>query len=85
MQLLEGAVIVAAPEGKFEFRAPATLHTKPGFHAVVYALTDVVARTVHPNPDDCRDIDALEAKWFGNPSEVIARGAELEQQLRISP
>lgn len=88
MQLLEGSVIVAAPEGKFEFHAPATLHTRPGFHAVVYALTDAVARTVHPNPDGCRDIDALEAKWFASPDAVIARGAQIHhllEQQRMLP
>lgn len=78
MQLLEGSVIVAAPDGKFEFDAPATMHTKPGFHAVVYALTDIVARSIHPNPEGSRDIDALEAKWFGTSEDVIARGAEIQ-------
>ena len=81
MQLLEGSVIVAAPEGKFRFDAFATMHTKPGFHAVVFCLTDITARTVHPNLDGCRDIDALEAKWFGKGEDVIARGAQLALQL----
>ncbi len=58
------------------------MHTKPGFHAVVYALTDIVARSVHPNPEDCRDIDALEAKWFGTSEDVIARGAQIHQLIQ---
>jgi hypothetical protein len=81
MQLLEGSVIVCAPDGKFEFHAWANMHTKPGFHAVVYALTDIVARSVHPNPDDERDIDVLEAKWFGSADDVIARGAAIHQLI----
>lgn len=82
MQLIEGSVIVAAPDGKFEFDAPATMHTKPGFHAVVYALTDIVARSVHPNPEGLRDIEQLEAKWFGNSDDVIARGAVIQQLIQ---
>jgi hypothetical protein len=82
MQLIEGSVIVAAPDGKFEFHAWANMHTRPGFHAVVYALTDIVARSVHPNPEECRDIDALEAKWFGDAKDVIARGSEIHQLIQ---
>lgn len=82
MQLLEGSVMLIAPDGKFEFQAFASMQTKPGFHAVVYALTDIVARTVHPNPEGSRDIDALESKWFGTSEEVIARGAEIHQLIQ---
>lgn len=82
MQLLVGSVIVAAPEGKFTFHAWANMHTKPGFHAVVYALTDCVARSVHPNPDGSRDLDALEAHWFGAAEDVIRRGDEIHQLIQ---
>lgn len=81
MQLLKGSVIVVAPDDRFQFDAPAVMHSKPGFHAVVYALTDMVARTVHPNPDNLRDIDALEALWFGKPEPVIEQGRLIHQRL----
>jgi hypothetical protein len=82
MQLLEGSVILAAPDGKFEFHAFASMHTKPGFHAVVYALTNVLARSVHANPENCRNIDALEEKWFGRAEDVIARGNQIHQLIQ---
>ena len=85
MELVEGAVLVFAPDGRFRFDAPASMDTKPGFHAVVYAMTDVVARTVHPNPEESRDIEALENHWFGSPEAVIAQGREICQQLLAQP
>lgn len=81
MQLLEGSAVLAAPDGKFTFHAFASMHTKPGFHAVAFALTDIVARSVHPNPEGELDIEKLEAKWFGNGADVIARGLEIEQLM----
>ena len=81
MQLIEGSVIVVAPDGRFHFDAFASMRTKAGFHAVVYALTDVVSRTIHPNPEDCRDIAVLEKKWFGEAQEIIQRGTEIHQML----
>ena len=74
MRLIEGSVTVVAPDGRFHFDAPSEMHTKPGFHAIVYAETDVLAATVHPNPEESRDIDALESKWFGTPESVVDRG-----------
>lgn len=85
MQLVEGSVILFAPDGQFEFHAPAALHTKPGFHAVVYALTDVVSRTVHPNPEELRDVEALERLWFGSGEDVIERGRILFESLKELP
>src|SRR6201995_2558016 len=82
MQLIAGSVVVIAPDGRFRFDAFASMHTKPGFHAVVYAITDVVARTVHANPSNLKDIDALEAQWFGNADPIIARGQAISRSLK---
>jgi hypothetical protein len=82
VELCHGSAILFAPDGKFRFDAPAHMESKPGFHAVAYMLTDVVARTVHPNPEEARDIEALESKWFGSGAEVIERGRVLSQSLR---
>ena len=81
MRLIEGSVIVIAPDGRFHFDAPSEMHTKPGFHAIVYAQTDVLAATVHPNPEESRDIDALEALWFGPPANVVDRGKLIYEGL----
>lgn len=74
MQLTKGSAVLVAPDGKFVFHAPAELTTKPGFQAVAFMLTDVICRTVHPNPAGLRDIDALENEWFAPAQLTIDRG-----------
>jgi hypothetical protein len=81
VQLLEGSAILLAPDGRFQFDAYASIMSKPGFHAVCYCITDIIARTVHPNPEDSRDVDALEKKWFGSADEVIVRGREIQNVI----
>lgn len=89
MQLIEGSIEMAAPDGRFHFDAFASMHTKPGYHAVVYTVTDMVSRTIHPNPDNSTDIESLEAKWFGNPQELIAEGhrvaLDYEESVCLAP
>lgn len=80
-QLNEGEVILVAPDGKHHFTAFSTITSKPGFHAVAYAITDIVSRTLHPNPDELRDTDALEAIWFGTAKDLIDRGAKVYQNM----
>lgn len=81
MQLLEGEALLIAPDGKFRFQAPATMHTKPGFYAVAYALTDIVVRTIHPDAEDCRDVAFLEDAWFGQAAPMLERGREIAKSI----
>jgi hypothetical protein len=41
----------------------------------------MVSRTMHPNPEELRDIEALEAKWFGDPKKLIAKGKSVHELL----
>lgn len=80
-QLLEGDVILIHSEGNREgFHAPSQIMTEPGYQMVVYAVTDSVAQTVHPNPTDERDIAKLEADIFESPESLKALGASLHAQ-----
>jgi|SRR5689334_22186499 len=80
-QLLEGDLILIHREGTREgFRAPSQIMTEPGYQMVVYAMTDVVARTVHPNPTEERDIAKLEADIFESAESVKELGASLHAQ-----
>lgn len=83
LQLVSGSAYLIAPDGKFRFDAPDLITTKPGFQAVAYMITDVVARTLHPNPENSKDIEALESKWFGTAESVIERGRLVNEMLKL--
>lgn len=78
--LLEGEAIYVEPQGRHRVQAPFSVHTQPGFHAIVYAITDVLGETRHPNPEESRDIAALELEAFEPAEALIARGHELIQR-----
>jgi hypothetical protein len=61
--------------------APAELWSKPGFMMCLYAKTDVLGRTYHPNPTRSRDVDALEDQIFGSVAELVALGAEVRAKI----
>jgi hypothetical protein len=81
-QLLEGDLILIHRGGVREgFHAPSQLLTEPGYQMVVYAVTDALARTIHPNPTEDRDVARLEAEFFESPQGLIERGANVAQGL----
>lgn len=80
--LVEGEVIHVTPEGKkLRVSAPFTLHTPPGYHTVFYTLTDVVGRTVHPNPTNTKDTEALEASIFEPAATLTLLGEYVDKRL----
>lgn len=83
-QLVSGSVLVKMQDREVRFDAPAFLKTEPGFHMVLQALTDVVGRTVHPNPDDSRDVEALEADIFEPVEALRLRGEEIYGRLALT-
>jgi hypothetical protein len=48
--------------GKTRLEAPATFVSEPGTKRSLIAETDLVWTTIHANPDDLADYDALEAQ-----------------------
>lgn len=79
-QLVKGSIVLITPEGKTRLNAPHQIYSKPGDHMVLYALTDVLGRTVHANITDCRDIDVLESMYFGSREELINLGRSLHER-----
>ena len=81
-QLLEGDVMLIHRDGIREgFHAPSQILTQPGYQMVAYALTDVRAQTVHPNPTDERDIEKLTADIFESLHSFKELGATLHRRL----
>jgi len=80
-QLLEGSVILIHNEDHREaFKAPSEIMTRPGYQMVVYAVTDVLAQTIHPNPNNERDHAKLEADIFETVESVKDLGSRVHAQ-----
>jgi hypothetical protein len=79
--LLSGSLIWILPKAKRYIEAPMTVVTEPGFHMVLYALTDVVGQTSHPNPTDSTDVEALEATIFEPAQALRELGMAVDQRL----
>lgn len=80
-ELLSGKIVLITEEAKTHMEAPAELWSKPGFRMCMYAKTDVIGRTYHPNPDERRDTDAMEDQIFGANSELDALGQEVRAKI----
>lgn len=80
-QLLEGSVIHIGEFGRTPLKAPFEMMSIPGYHMVLFAVTDVVGRTVHPNLADSRDTDALERDIFEPVEDMRELGASLQKRL----
>jgi hypothetical protein len=81
-QLLEGDLILIHCKGVREgFKAPSQILTEPGYQMVVYAATDALARTVHPNPREERDIQRLEDDIFESKEDLLRLGQQVEERV----
>jgi len=56
----KGRVTVLTKDGLETLEAPHSMVSSAGTKRALYAHTDVIWTTIHPNPDDIRDVDELE-------------------------
>jgi hypothetical protein len=80
-ELLSGKAMLVQEEAKTHVEAPAELWSKPGFMMCLYAKTDVIGRTYHPNPDERRDTDAMEGEIFGPIAELVELGRQVRAKI----
>jgi hypothetical protein len=57
-----GRLLVISEEGQKELTGGMFFATKPGTKRFIYALEDSRFVTVHPNPDNCEDLEILESR-----------------------
>lgn len=60
-----GRLLVITEEGQKEMHGGQWFMTKPGTKRLIYALEDTRFVTVHPNPDNCTDLEILESRIIG--------------------
>ncbi len=66
-----GAVLVYTEFGTQVYRAPCTFVSQPGTKRVVLPLETTVWTTIHANPNELRDIAALEAEILAPDYEAL--------------
>ena len=60
--ILKGSFIMITSEGVVKVKAPQILISPANTKRLLYTFSEVVWTTVHPNPDNCVDIETLEAR-----------------------
>lgn len=79
-QLISGKAIHFTEQGRILLEGPLGLRTTPGYQMAVYAVTDVVGRTIHPDHDS-RDIQALEDDIFESVESLEKLGSSINKRL----
>lgn len=82
--LLKGSVILITEAGKRQVDATTTVHTSPGYCMVVATLTDIEAQTVHANPGNSEDLDALELDAFEPADSMHELGMRVAGQMELA-
>jgi hypothetical protein len=79
-ELVAGRILLIGEHGRKELGAPAFMHTVPGYQMTLYAITDVVGRTYHPNPQGLTDYKVLEDSIFAPAADTLALGAQVAER-----
>jgi hypothetical protein len=80
-ELVSGKLMLITEEAKTHMEAPAELWSKPGFMMCLFAKTEVIGRTYHPNPDERRDTDAMENEIFRPIAALMALGKQVRARI----
>lgn len=80
--LLRGTIAVMTEHGIRELTGPCVIQSNAGIKRAGYAVTDTVWMTVHPNPDNERDLLKLEARYIAQNFDAIEHvGPDKVRQL----
>lgn len=75
--ILRGDISVLTEHGIRRLVGPCTLQSAPGIKRVGFAHEETVWMTIHPNPDDERDMDKLEDRYIA-PNFAALSGITVE-------
>jgi hypothetical protein len=81
VELLQGKVVHITEHGRRIVSAPYSMFTRANYQTVCYTITDVIARSVHPNEDNCKNIDIVEARAFCPAQEIFDRGQAVMERI----
>jgi hypothetical protein len=79
-QLDKGSLIQFTEHGRIERNPGDSVQSTPGYQVILYAVTDVVGSTVHPDSGE-RDIDKLEDAIFESKQDFAELGMTVRKAL----
>ncbi len=71
LNLMAGRLVIISEDGIKAFTSPDFVVTTAGIKRLILAVDDVLANTVHANPDNCRDIATLESRIYAESFNEI--------------
>lgn len=80
-ELVSGSVLHVTEHSKSVINAPYSIQTSPGYQMVVFAITDVVSRTIHPNIENTTHVKYLEDTLFESKESVLERGRYVNERV----
>lgn len=80
-ELVSGRIVLITEDSKTHMEAPAEMHTAPGYMMCLYAKTEVIGRTYHPNPDERRDVEVMEAEIFAPVAQLLEIGRRVHEKI----
>jgi hypothetical protein len=79
-----GRISVLTEHGVKTLEAPCTLVSDAGIKRAGYAHTDTVWTCIHANPEDCKDLDLLEAKFIAPSFDALPANTKPDE-LEVLP
>ena len=81
--LLKGSMSIRTQDGEvFKIKAPHYGITPAGTQRIIYVHEDAIFVTVHPNPDNTRDIEKLEERLVANDFDELQLTTEQFKELK---
>ena len=81
-QLDAGSLVQFTEHGRIERFPGDSVQSTPGYQVILYALTDVVGSTIHPDSGE-RDIDKLEDMIFESKQSFTELGLAVRKALEV--
>lgn len=82
VELLRGRAVLITGAGNSLHSAYEIMETPPGFQTVARTLTPVVARSIHVNPRELRDVEELEDEFFEPAELTLVKGQGIQERLQ---
>lgn len=79
--LLRGSANLITPQGTTVHHAIDRMMTPANFQTVACTITACLVRSVHPNPNESRNVEELEDEYFAPVQSTLVKGQGIQERL----